>query len=70
MGSVTNTTPKKRICACCASWFGGSRVYDKGMVRYDASHHNTGKCTHPLSSKKNQLTTPNFTCSRWTQAFS
>jgi len=54
-------------CATCATWFGGIRVFDgKGNVRYDTAN-NRGICKHPLSLKKGKESTPNFTCSRWSQ---
>lgn len=57
-----------RRCATCASWFGGSRLFDdKGNVKYDASPRNTGVCKHPLSGKTNQQTKPEYTCSKWMQ---
>lgn len=66
---MTITKTKERICATCGSWFGGSRVFERGMVKYDASPRNTGICIHPMSGKKNQKTKPQYTCSKWTQAF-
>ena len=62
--------PSQRMCATCASWFGGKRVFDKGQVKFDASPQSTGQCTHPVSGKKGQQVKSQYGCSRWTQAFS
>lgn len=67
---MNTTRPNSRLCATCASWLGGSRALERGMVRFDGSPRNTGQCTHPQSGKTRQQTKPQYVCSKWSQAFS
>jgi hypothetical protein len=56
-----------RRCCTCSTWFGGQRFFEANNVKYDANPHNTGICKHPLSSRKEQSTRPEFTCPKWVQ---